>query len=66
MTFAASDELHDYLHSTLAAAGWKYCEQFGSVHALDRDEVVLSVLVKFLAGTRVREMSLSVRNHGEG
>jgi hypothetical protein len=65
VTFATSDELHEYLHLTLAEAGWRYREQFGSMHVLDGDGAVLSVLFSFLAGTRVREMSVSVQHRGD-
>jgi trimethylamine:corrinoid methyltransferase-like protein len=61
ITFATTNELHAYLRSTLPAAGWRYREQFGSMHALERGNHVLSVQSRFYVGTRVGELRISLR-----
>lgn len=61
VTFATSRELRTYLHETLPATGWRYREQFGSMHALERDGVSLSISMRFYVGTRVTELLLGVR-----
>jgi hypothetical protein len=61
VTFATAEELHGYLRSTLPRAGWSYREQLGSMHALERGDLFLSVQSRFHAGTRVRELTISLR-----
>jgi hypothetical protein len=61
VTFATPRELHTYLRSTLPRAGWRYREQLGSMHALERGTHVLSVQSTFYAGTRVGELRISLR-----
>jgi trimethylamine:corrinoid methyltransferase-like protein len=61
ITFATTQDLHAYLHSTLPRAGWRYREQLGSMHALERGDHVLSVRSTFYVGTRVGELGISLR-----
>lgn len=61
ITFATSEELHEYLCTTLPRAGWRYREQCGSMHALERGNHVLSVQSRFYVGTRVGELRISLR-----
>lgn len=61
VTFATPEELHAYLHSTLPQAGWRYREQLGSMHALDKDDLLLSVGSSFHRGTRIGELRISLR-----
>jgi trimethylamine:corrinoid methyltransferase-like protein len=61
ITFATPEELHAYLHSTLPRAGWRYREQLGSMHALERGDHILSVQSTFYVGTRVGELRISLR-----
>ena len=63
VTFASGAGLHAYLHSTLPTVGWLYREQFGSVHALQRGGLLLSVGSTFHAGTRVRELRFTLSAH---
>ena len=60
VTFATPDEMGHYLRVTLPRAGWKYREQFGSVHALERRDLLLSVQSTFYRGTRVGELRISL------
>lgn len=61
VTFATAEELDEYLRSTLPRAGWSYREQLGSMHALERGDLLLSVQSRFHVGTRVRELSIGLR-----
>jgi hypothetical protein len=61
ITFATSRELKEYLRSTLPRAGWRYREQFGSMHALERGNHILSVQSTFYVGTRVGQLRISLR-----
>ena len=61
VTFATTEELREYLRSTLPRAGWRYREQFGSMHALERGNHVLSVQSTFYVGTRVGQLRISLR-----
>jgi hypothetical protein len=65
VTFATPDELRAWLHSSLSNGGWSHREQLGSMHVLDGDGAVLSVMMKFHAGTRIRELGLSVHRRSE-
>lgn len=60
VTFATPDELWHYLRVTLPRAGWSYREQFGSVHALERGDLLLSVRSTFYRGTRIGELRISL------
>lgn len=61
ITFATPRERQEYLRSTLPRAGWRYREQLGSMHALERGNHILSVQSTFYVGTRVGELRLSLR-----
>lgn len=61
ITFATSRELPEYLRSTLPRAGWRYREQLGSMHVLERGNHVLSVQSTFYVGTRVGELRISLQ-----
>ena len=61
ITFATTRQLHAYLRSTLPRAGWRYREQLGSMHALERRNHVLSVQSRLYVGTRVGELRISLR-----
>jgi hypothetical protein len=60
ITFASPRERQEYLRSTLPRAGWRYREQFGSMHALERGNHLLSVQSTFHVGTRVGELRISI------
>ena len=61
ITFATPEERHQYLHSTLPQAGWRYREQLGSMHALEGRDLLLSVQSTFYVGTRVGELRISLQ-----
>jgi len=61
ITFATPRELEEYLRSTLPRAGWRYREQLGSMHALERGNHILSVQSTFYVGTRVGQLRISLR-----
>jgi hypothetical protein len=61
ITFATPTERQEYLHATLPQAGWRYREQLGSMHALDRGNHLLSVQSTFHVGTRVGALRISIR-----
>ena len=61
ITFATPAERRRYLRSTLPRAGWRYREQFGSMHALERGDLLLSVGSTAYVGTRVGELRISLR-----
>ena len=68
ITFATGEELHDYFGTALPRAGWRYTEQLGSAHMLQREGQRLSADLKFYRGTRIRELrySLSPSRSGAG
>jgi hypothetical protein len=61
ITFATAQDLHEYFGTTLPQTGWRYRQQLGSAHMLQRGDQPLTVDVKFYRGTRIRELRYSVR-----
>jgi hypothetical protein len=61
ITLATPEQLREHFHVTLPRAGWPYREQFGSMHVLGSDEVVLSISSTHYAGTRSGQIRVSVR-----
>lgn len=60
VTFATRREMWEYLHATLPRSGWRYRDQFGSVHVLEHEDLILSVQSTFYVGTRVGELRINL------
>ncbi len=60
LTFASFDELQDYFHRELPAAGWRHVEQMGAGHFFEGDGAKMVITHHFYLGTGISEFNVSV------
>jgi hypothetical protein len=60
LTFASFEELQDYFHRELPAAGWRHVEQMGAGHFFEGEGAKMVITHRFHLGTGISEFNVSV------